>query len=164
MIGAIVLIHIGRLPLGHTIKTNFIIFQTVDPQTCSILMFLMGLGLVSPPRFLYDFSRIFLILYSINWQSFIVWLRLLLEILGNICIVIICCWVNLFIRQFFYVTKKSGRSLIISTTKRAFNIKSKSFFIIFKGLLLNQIKLTSLEGEIPTLSFLCELKLFSLDS
>ena len=24
MIGAIVLIHIGRLPLGHTIKTNFI--------------------------------------------------------------------------------------------------------------------------------------------
>ena len=123
VIGAIVLIHIGRLPLGHTIKTNFIIFQTVDLQTCSILMFLMGLGLVSPPRFLYDFSRIFLILYSMNWQSFIVWLPLLLEILGNICIVNICCWVNLFIRPFFYVTKKSGRSLIISTTKRAFNIK-----------------------------------------
>ena len=66
MIGAIVLIHIGRLPLGSTIKTNFIIFQTVDPQTCSILMFLMGLGLVSSPRFPYDFSRIFLILYSMN--------------------------------------------------------------------------------------------------
>ena len=44
-----------------------------------------GLGIVSPPYFVYDFSRkMFLMLYSINWPNFIVWLPLLLEILGNI--------------------------------------------------------------------------------
>ena len=33
-----------------------------------------GLGLVSPPHFVYDFSRkIFLMLHSINWPNFIVW-------------------------------------------------------------------------------------------
>ena len=34
-----------------------------------------GLGLVSPPHIVYDFSRkIFLTLYSINWLNFIAWL------------------------------------------------------------------------------------------
>ena len=51
-----------------------------------------GLGLVSPSHFVNDFSRkIFLILYSINWPTFIVWLSLFLEISGNMCIVI-ACW------------------------------------------------------------------------
>ena len=46
-----------------------------------------GLGLVSPLHFVYDFSRqFFLMLHSINSPNFIVWLLLLLEILGNICI------------------------------------------------------------------------------
>ena len=39
---------------------------------------------------MYDFSRIFLMLYSIYWPNFIVYLPLLLEILGNMRIVIIC--------------------------------------------------------------------------
>ena len=48
-----------------------------------------GLGIVSPPDFGYDFSRkIFLMLHSINWPNFIVWLPLLLEVLGNMCIAI----------------------------------------------------------------------------
>ena len=48
-----------------------------------------GLGLVSPPHFVYDFSRkMFLMLHSINWPYFIVWLPLLLEVLGNMCITI----------------------------------------------------------------------------
>ena len=34
--------------------------------------------------------KIFLLLYSINGPSFIVWLPLLCEILGNICIAIVC--------------------------------------------------------------------------
>ena len=29
----------GRLRLRHTIKTNFITFQTVDPEICLILIF-----------------------------------------------------------------------------------------------------------------------------
>ena len=50
-----------------------------------------GLGLVSPPHFVYDFSRkMFLMLYSINWPNVIVWLPLLLRILGNMCITIVC--------------------------------------------------------------------------
>ena len=50
-----------------------------------------GLGIVSPAHFVYDFStKMFLMLYSINWPNFIVWLPLLLEILSNMCIAIIC--------------------------------------------------------------------------
>ena len=44
-----------------------------------------GLGIASPSHFVSDCSRkMFLILYSINWPNFIVWLPLLLEILGNV--------------------------------------------------------------------------------
>ena len=50
-----------------------------------------GLELVFLPHFLHDFWRkIFFLLYSINSPSFIVWLPLLREILGNMCIVIVC--------------------------------------------------------------------------
>ena len=46
-----------------------------------------GLELNSLPHFLHNFWRkIFLLLYSINWPNFIVWLPLLREILGNTCI------------------------------------------------------------------------------
>ena len=47
-----------------------------------------GLGLVSSPHFVYKPSKkMFLMIYSIN---FIVRLLLLLEVLGNICIPIVC--------------------------------------------------------------------------
>ena len=47
-----------------------------------------GQEIVSSPQFVYDISRkLFLMLYFINWQNFIV---LLLEILGNMCIAIVC--------------------------------------------------------------------------
>ena len=36
------------------------------------------------------FKKIFLMLYSFNWLNFIVYLPLFLEIVGNMCIVIIC--------------------------------------------------------------------------
>ena len=50
-----------------------------------------GLGIVSPAHFVYDFSsKMFFMLYSIKWTNFIAWLSLLLEILGNMCIVIVC--------------------------------------------------------------------------
>ena len=38
------------------------------------------------------------------------------------------------IRPFFYLTKKSRQNLITVRTKRAFKVKQKAFFIIFKGL------------------------------
>ena len=47
-----------------------------------------GQEIVSSPQFVYDISRkLFLMLYFINWQNFIV---LLLEILGNMCIAVVC--------------------------------------------------------------------------
>ena len=50
-----------------------------------------GLELVSLPHFLHNFWRkIFLLLYSINWPNVIVWLLLLCEIFGNMCIAFVC--------------------------------------------------------------------------
>ena len=49
-----------------------------------------GLGIVSPAHFVYDFSPKMFLLHSINRPNFIVWLPLLLEILGNMCIAIVC--------------------------------------------------------------------------
>ena len=76
------------------------------------------LGIVSPSHFVYDFSeKMFLMLYSINWPNFIVWLPSLLEILGNMCIAIVCfpgCDIINFeinviflIKPFIYMTKYS---------------------------------------------------------
>ena len=49
-----------------------------------------SLGIVSFPHFVYDFStKMLLMLYSINWPTFIS-LPLLLEILGNMYIAIVC--------------------------------------------------------------------------
>ena len=49
------------------------------------------LELFSLTHFLQDFwTEIFLLIYSINWPNFIAWLRLLCDILGNMCIVIVC--------------------------------------------------------------------------
>ena len=80
-----------------------------------------GLEIVSPPHFVYDFSRkIFLMLYSINWPNFIVWLSLLLHILGNMGIAIACfpgcddlnfeINVIFLIKPFLYKTKKSRQA------------------------------------------------------
>ena len=50
-----------------------------------------GLGIISPPHFVYDFStKTYLMLYSFNWPNLIVWLALLIEILGKMCIAIAC--------------------------------------------------------------------------
>ena len=48
-----------------------------------------GLRIVSPAHFVYDFAtKMFLMLYPINWSNFTARLPLLLEILGNMCIAI----------------------------------------------------------------------------
>ena len=45
---------------------------------------------ISPPHFVHGFSRkMFIILYYINWPSFIVWLPLLLKILDNMFTVVV---------------------------------------------------------------------------
>ena len=55
---------------------------------------------VSPAHFVYDFStKMFLMLYSINWLNFIARLPLPLEILGNMCIAIVL-WTRLWRHKF----------------------------------------------------------------
>ena len=49
-----------------------------------------GLGIVSSTQFMYDFSTEMFMLHSINSLNFIVWLPLRLEVLGNVCIAIVC--------------------------------------------------------------------------
>ena len=70
------------------------LYETLDYWSGCMLNFDFlekGLGIVSPPHFEKDFSRkMVLMLYSIDWPNFIVWLPLLLEILGNMCIAIVC--------------------------------------------------------------------------
>ena len=69
--------------------------ETKLQTTCFYVIMLFykikrGLELVSLPHFVHNFWRkIFILLYSINPSSFIVWLPLLREILGDMCIVIV---------------------------------------------------------------------------
>ena len=120
MASTLVLIYFGRPLLGHTIKTNFIEFQIVDPEQYWILFFIRGSGTTFSTTFCARFfKKLFAMLYYINWPNFIVWLPFLLEILDNICIVIICCPVcdainfeinhSFLIKPIFYIKKKLGQ-------------------------------------------------------
>ena len=66
------------------------LYKTLDYWSSDMLViywfFRIGSGNSFSTKFVYNFSRkMFLMLYSISWPSFI-WLSLLLEILGNMCI------------------------------------------------------------------------------
>ena len=79
------------------------LYETLGYGSRDILNFLgKGLAIVSPLHFVYDFSRkMFLMLYSINWPNFIIWLLLLLETLANMCIIIAC---DVLTSQFFEIS------------------------------------------------------------
>ena len=112
---------------------RLLLYKTLDYWSRDILIFYFlekDLGIVSPPYFVYDFStKVFLMLYSINWPN-CVWLRLLLEILGNMCIAIAClpgCDVMNFeinliflIKPFLYMTKKSTQKLKYLENEKSF--------------------------------------------
>ena len=91
---------------------------------------------------------------------------LFLEILGNMCIVIIV-WdfinfrinLNLFIKPLSYLAKIQENNVNISRTKRTFNMK-KSFLISFKRLSVVRICLRSKRG--PLILFRFYLKVQSL--
>ena len=98
-----------------------------------------GLGIVPLPHFVYGFWQImFLMLYFINWPNSIVWLSLLLEILGNMCIAFIwftgCDVISLetnlifLIKPFFYMTKNSIQKFnILRWNKKNFSSFLKGF-------------------------------------
>ena len=90
MVSTLVSIYFGSPWLGYTTKTNCIKRHAVDLEICSILILLNEFGTVFSTTFFYGFSwNKFFMLHSINRPNFILWLPLLLEILGNMFIVII---------------------------------------------------------------------------
>ena len=96
------------------------------------------LRIVSPPHFVYDFSRkMFLILNPMNGPNFIVWFPFLFEVLDNMYIAIVCfpgCDVmNFEIKPFLYMTKKSIQKLKYLENEKSFYDKKKKF-ILFKEL------------------------------
>ena len=123
MVCSLVLIYIDSPQFGLQQKKKR--YETLGYWSRDMLNFYFvekGLGIVSPPHFMCGFSRkIFLMLHSINWPNFIVWLPLLLDILGNMCNVMVCfpvCDVINFkinliflIKSFFCMTEKSRRKL-----------------------------------------------------
>ena len=68
MVRTLVSICFGSPRLGHTIKTNCVKLQTVNPELRSILIFLKkGIGIVSLPHSVHDFPRkVYLMLYYFN--------------------------------------------------------------------------------------------------
>ena len=93
-------------------------------------IFKKGVELVFLPHFLHNFDRkLFLTLYSISSQNFIDWFFLLLEILSNMCIIIIYFPIDDVIRfetnlsfvtkSLFYITKNVRTQCNILKTKRA---------------------------------------------
>ena len=115
------------------------LYKTLDYWSRDMLKFNFpenSLELVSLPHFMYDFSRkMFLMLYSINWPKFNVWLPILLEILGDKCIATnqaVMSWkieINLIflIKPFCYKTKKSRQKLKYLENKKSFWGELKSF-------------------------------------
>ena len=104
-----------------------------------------------PPSFSAWFlGEMFLLLHSIVSSNFIVWLPLRCEILGNICIVIICksgCDVINFetsiiflIKLFILPDQKAKTKVKISWEWKELSRWIKKKIIIFKGLPLKQIK------------------------
>ena len=98
-----------------------------------------GLGLISTLHFVYNVStKMFLMLYSTNWSNFIVWMPLFLEIMDNICVVIICqpgCDVIKFqinliflIKLFCCMTKNSRLKLKHLQNEKSFWSEIKTIF------------------------------------
>ena len=115
-------------------------FWNIDPEICSTLSFQKrNLRLVSPPHFVYDFSRkIFLMFYVTNWPNFIVWLTILLNIMRNMWIAIVgepgCDVINFeinlifLIKLFSYMIKKSKQKFeYLENEKSSWNEIKKYF-------------------------------------
>ena len=113
--------------------------QTVDPETCSILIFIKGSWTGFLTTFcVWFFKKNISHVTFFNWPNFFTWLSLLLEILGYMCIVIICCPVcdviyfqinlSFLIKPFFYITKKSGQKCKYLKNEKSFKHEIKTIF------------------------------------
>ena len=127
--------------------------------------------LVFLPRFLHDFSRkIFIMLYSINWTNFIVWLPLHLEIFGNKMRIIIICFpvddvmnlktiLSFFIDLFFYMTKNIKKIFkYLKNEKKLYWSKWNRLFYR-AGVARQGEKMTALGSSLKVVNVLSSIKL-----
>ena len=119
-----------------------------------------GLGTVFQEKY---FSCYTLLTDQIS--NFIIWLLLLLEILGNMCIAIVyfpgCDVINFEIsliflfKPLFYMTKISRQKFTYLENEKSFRGEIKSIFVIFKGL---SVVKNCLRPESAPLNWRCKLK------
>ena len=124
---------ICRLPSNqHTLETNCLKFYTVDPEICSVLIFQIRVW----EQFLQHIlciifhQKCFSCCILSTDQISLFWLPLLLEILGNMCIAIVCeqgCDVKNFrinliflIKPFLYMNRKSRQELKYLENEKSF--------------------------------------------
>ena len=114
-----------------------------------------GLQLVFLPHFPHNFWRkLFLLLYSINWPYFIVWLPLLCEILDNMPIAIVCkpgCDVMNFEVDLIFLVKPFFLHDQKVVTKTKISWERKELLRFKKHFSIKQKTQFFLEGEILTL-------------
>ena len=132
MIYCLVLIYFVRPWFGIQLKQTL---ESRDIINFDVLE--KGLGIVSLPNVRNISRKMFLMIYSINWSNFIVWLPLLLEILGNMCIAIVCfplCDVTDFeinliflIKPFFYMSKMLRQVFMSWERKKLLRWNKKQF-------------------------------------
>ena len=135
MLSTLVSIYFGSPRLGYTIETNCKDVQIVDSESSIVIIKERDCDKLF--YFAYDFSRIICFMsYSINWPDSIVWWHLYLEILGNMCTVIIYFPVdgvtgfeiNLsflikplsYMTNQFFADQSQNKNLNIIKTKRSF--------------------------------------------
>ena len=109
----------------------FVCFFEYQAEGCRYILKLSCRPLVTLSYFVHDFwGKIFLLLHSINWPNLIVWSPLFREILGNMCIVIVC-WpgctvinfeIHLVSNQAVFLHEPKVK-IKIWRTKRALNLK-----------------------------------------
>ena len=139
VVRTIVFTYFGRPPLGHAIQTNFLTFQTVNPEIFSTLIFIKEYGTsFSTTICLWFFKKNIAHVIFYYLKNFIVWLSLLLEILGDMCIAILCCLVcdainfeinhSFLIKPFFYITKKPRHKNKISQERKQLLTWNKKHF------------------------------------
>ena len=97
----------------------------------------MGLELVSRPYFSYNF--LIKNFFYINWSNFITRLCLLPKLFNKMCFVLYAQAFD----EVIIIEYLKNENLIISRTKRAFELKQKTFFLISKALSFSRTKETS---------------------
>ena len=142
MVSTLVSLCFGSSRLGHTMKTNCMKLDTVESRDMlDFWFFEKAFGTSLSTTFVGDFTRIkcYILYWSNYWSNFIVWLPLLLEISGNICLVFVyysvCDVVNFeinlsfFVKLFSYMTKKNKTKIsrsIFHHFKRTFSCQKLS--------------------------------------